>query len=246
MSAAVTSEVSPLTRGDLSKYPKGVADVLLKAVNTYGVPYRLIDGSHLRLYNGDREVTPFKAAASRQEKYTLQYLNRWLMENWPRWAEDHVQDRSETSEEAEAEAEVTPEPEKPSDGDLGEEERWEPHLTNSGKSHGFETNGKVYRCIHCGYQQSYGRGLHLHAATHEDPDLWYRAARGRRAARERQQAEAEETKAVDAVRVLAAHHGLDLVDSEEVARLREEVTNLTKERDDALARLSLVKEAFGA
>ena len=244
--SAATEAPETIRRQDLSAYPKSVVDVLMEAINEYGVPYRLIDGSHIRLYNGDRSVVPYKGSASRPAKYTLQYLNRWLMENWPRWAQDHAQDRSETSEEAEVEAEVTPEPEKPSDGDLGEEERWEPHLTNSGKSHGFETNGKVYRCIHCGYQQSYGRGLHLHAATHEDPDLWYRAARGRRAARERQQAEAEEMKAVDAVRVLAAHHGLDLVDSEEVARLREEVRSLIVERDEALARLALVKEAFGA
>lgn len=73
--------MKPLTRKDLRKYPKEVADAVLEAVNERGVHYRLIDGSHMRLYNGKRGEPPFQLAASREAKYTLQYLRSWMRKN---------------------------------------------------------------------------------------------------------------------------------------------------------------------
>src|SRR5690625_4489206 len=154
--AAKDPRRADLSRSDLRKYPREVADVLLEAVGM-GVPYRGIDGGHLRLYNGDREVMPFKVSSSRPANQTLPYLRSWLEENWHPWSE------------AKAETEVTPEslsalrehwngpdegedaPDPESAGER-QHEAEEPesegveYRSSSGNAHGFHTHGTGYRC----------------------------------------------------------------------------------------------------
>lgn len=266
------SDQKILTRGDLSKHPKEVADVLLQAVNTYGVPYRLLDGSHIRLYNGDREVVPFKASASRPERYTLQYLHRWLEENWQPWAEQVPEQEKVTQESLQALAEKYPGPDDDDDDTNNEPEseeqvepemepEWVPYRSPRGETYGFETNGKIYRCAWCGYRKRNAQGMHLHAASHDDRDLWKRSAAAKARYRAERESNAEQKRIYlqQALSALVEHHGYAIIDPEHVPDpeevtataqkiedLQAEVSRLIIERDEALARLSLVKEAFKA
>lgn len=263
--SAATDTPAKIRRQDLYAYPKSVVDVLMEAINEYGVPYRFIDGSHIRLYNGDRSVIPYKASASRPAKYTLQYLHRWLEENWEPWTKrEQVSETSLAAPDSRypgqgdaPAAEKTPEADAPAAESTGDDD-WKPYVNGSGKSHGFLTNGTSYRCETCGHEQPHRRGLHLHAVMHdEDRKQEYvrksveakRSKRGERRALEEQQG----AHLSAALAALAEHHGYALVplaeagiSKEEVERLREQVEKLTKENEDLEARLALVKEAFGA
>lgn len=261
--SAMTTDQSALSRGDLRKYPREVADVLLEAVNTYGVPYRLIDGNHIRLYCGDREVIPFKASASREGKYTLPYLTSWLDEHWPAWAEreKEQQQQQETEESLVAlqahfgggaeETEEKPEQQEP-------EPEWVEYRNSRGKSYGFETDGSRYRCRECGHSMGTSRGLHLHAVMHSDKHEEHvrKSAEAKRAKSEerrlREQQEREDARIFESLQMLAEHHGYSLlpkgesVPSEEVESLREQVETLTREKGEIETRLALVREAFSA
>src|SRR5690625_3934880 len=168
--AAKDPRRADLSRSDLRKYPREVADVLLGPVGRR-VPYRVIDGGHLRLYNGGREVMPFKVSSSRPANQTLPYLRSWLEENWHPWSEAEAE-TEETPERLSAlrghwngpdEGEDAPDPESAGERQHEAEEpesEWVEYRSSSGKSHGFLTNGSIYRCATCGYEQDDVRGLH--------------------------------------------------------------------------------------
>lgn len=263
MSAAAETPAT-IRRQDLRGYPKSVVDVLMEAINEYGVPYRLLDGRHLRLYCGDRDVIPLKVSASRAAEYTLPYLTGWLTEHWKPWAErEQVSESSlaalasrypgqgddaSTEEKVEADAPAA---------ESTESDDWKPYVSGSGKSHGFLTNGTVYRCETCGHEQPYSRGLHLHAIMHdEDRKQEYvrKSVEAKRSQRDEQRAleEQQEAHLSAALAALAEHHGYALVPlaeaglQQEVESLREQVKTLTEQKEEAEARLALVREAFGA
>ena len=263
--SAPTNAPAKIRRQDLRGYPKPVVDVLMEAINEYGVGYRLLDGRHLRLYCGDREVIPLKVSASRAAEYTLPYLTGWLTENWKPWAErDQVSENSLAAlasrypgqGDAPA-AEKTPEAEAPAAESTGDDD-WKPYVSGSGNSHGFLTNGTSYRCIHCSHEQPHARGLHLHAVMHdEDRKQEYirKSVEAKRAYRDEQRSleEQQEAHLNAALAALAEHHGYALVplaeagiSREEVERLREQVETLTAQKEEAETRLALVREAFGA
>ena len=77
-----------IERAELTRFPDSVAEVIMAAVNEHGVGYRSLDGQHVRLYNGDRDVRPIKIAASRPGPHTLRRLLKWLAVNVPTWKED--------------------------------------------------------------------------------------------------------------------------------------------------------------
>lgn len=262
MSAAAETPAT-IRRQDLRGYPKSVVDVLMEAINTYGVGYRLLDGRHLRLYCGDRDVIPLKVSASRPAEYTLPYLTGWLTENWKPWADREQVSKSsldalasrypgqgddDTSTEEKVEE---PEPTPTEDDD------WKPYVSGSGKSHGFLTNGTVYRCETCGHEQPYSRGLHLHAVMHDEDrkqEFVRKSVEAKRSYRDEQRALEEQREAHlnAALAALAEHHGYALVPiaeaglQQEVESLREQVKTLTEQKEEAEARLALVREAFGA
>lgn len=67
-----------------------LAKTIASAVNEHGVRYRVLDGSHVRLYCEDRSVRPIKVAAARQEVYSMKHLLAWLEANVPSWPKRDV------------------------------------------------------------------------------------------------------------------------------------------------------------
>lgn len=262
--AAKDPRRADLSRSDLRKYPREVADVLLEAVGM-GVPYRVIDGGHLRLYNGDREVMPFKVSSSRPANQTLPYLRSWLEENWHPWSEAKAEEVTPESLSAlrehwngPDEGEDTSDPESAGERQHEAEEpesEWVEYRSSSGNSHGFLTNGSIYRCATCGYEQDDVRGLHLHAATHAEVNP-YTAKSVKAKAEHRERREMEETQQKvylqQALAAIVEHHGYAIIEPEHVGdhrrvtELEEQVASLTRERDELQTRLALLKEALEA
>lgn len=245
---------------DLRAFPRPVAKVVTEAVNKHGVPYRTQDGSHLRLYCGDRGVTPLKISAERPAEHTLRVLIPWLEQNVKSWLETDVTKASiETlaevvntspkpvkakpvvASEPEAEVEVSePEPVLLEDG------------TQSSFSPGLDIpEDLVCRWEGCGRQAKTTSGYRMHWAGHTGEKKQH-AAKGVETYRLR--VEQERVVATQALAALAELHGLkigDTEDSEKTKRLEKQVKELsaqvetlTRERDDALARVSLLNEAF--
>lgn len=126
------------------------------------------------------------------------------------------------------------------------DERWKPHVSKSGLSFGFETNGKVFRCTECGHTQDQSRGLHLHEAKHTGRSSEYAAAGGRGHRKEpvadlRVASEEASASYVEALKTLAGGLGMEVV-----PKGAKPYAEVVRERDEALARLSLLREALEA
>lgn len=237
-----------ITPKELRGFPASVATVIRDAVNDHGVTYRLLDGNHVRLYNGNRDTLPLKVSASRPAEASLRYLVPWLEEHVPTWTERPVTDDTlraladavNTAPKMDPKPVAEPEP------------SWVPFIPGSGIDYGFETNGTKFRCRSCGYTQDSGRGVHLHHAKHTGAA----SSNTKKAAESRTlRAQQRETLLAQAITVLAEEHGLRVTDADpvdadalraEIDALRANVDRLTRERDDAVTRLSLIKDAMGA
>lgn len=245
-------EKQRISTRDLAFHDRSVAEVVVNAVNNYGVRIKIIDGSHFMLYNGDPNVRPEKISKSRPKEETTNRLLRWLSRNVPGWDDRKVgeEDLAALRDRFNGPADE-PEPTDPEPEPTEPETPWVDAISTSGKDWGFETNGTVWRCKHpgCKYQQTEARGLHLHAVKHtEEPGkLQSAAADTRRERRERNKRAVQQSLVI-----LAAAHGFTLADDEtikaakETAKLRAEVEKITKERDEAVARLALIQEAMRA
>lgn len=123
------------------------------------------------------------------------------------------------------------------------DERWKPHVSKSGLSFGFETNGKVFRCTECGHTQDQSRGLHLHEAKHTGKSSEYAAAGGRggRGASKSRAKPKTAADLVEALETLAGGLGMEVV-----PKGAKPYAEVVRERDEALARLSLLREALEA
>lgn len=75
---------------DLRAFPRDVARVIVDAARDHGVQVRVLDGSHVRLYNGNRDILPLKVSAQRPAELSLKFLLPWLTDNVPSWADADV------------------------------------------------------------------------------------------------------------------------------------------------------------
>lgn len=248
-----TTEAPTIDIRDLAAYPRPVARVIAEAVNKHGVGYRLMDGGHIRLFNGDRGVTPRKVSAHSKEQVSLRRLLTWLETNVATWPKDEV-----TPLAVETLAEVintSPKPARtrgtPVTATTETTEEWTP------VKYGFEQNGDTFRCTTCGYERTgNNRGLHLHAAKHDDSGS--QSENGKKGGEARAlRAQQRKVHRQEAVRILAEQNGLKVVEKDvdlkavaksekEMARLQAQVEKLTTERDELRARLDLMKEALRA
>lgn len=217
---------------DLKQFDRIVTEVVTEAVNDHGVNYRAIDGGHIRLFNGDRGVVPLKLAASRPAENQLRYLLDWLETNVPSWAERTVTESSLKT--LKAAVDTTPKKEVVVKTEQWTDVKW-----------GFQTNGKIWRCKECGYEREDSIGLHLHARVHnETPEQ--RAERSKKAGEANALKRTQRaTMLKEAARLLAEEFGVS-TGEDEITKLKEQVARLTKERDEAVARLALIKEAMKA
>ena len=136
----------------------------------------------------------------------------------------------------------------------------------------FETNGKIFRCITCrengiNFFLRNMRGARWHQAAHtgEASDWAKQGANAKNArTKETEQMTTESPEVVEAseddalaITHLASRFGMRVVSTEQhdallkeatetIEKLRSEVEELTKERDEAIARLGLIKEAMKA
>lgn len=223
----MTTEAPSINIRDLSKYPRPVAKIIAEAVNKHGVDYRDQDGSHLRLYCGDRKVIPIKIAASRDAEHTLRYLIPWLEQHVESWLQaDVTTEAIETLAEA---VNTTPKPVRAKPVTEADEPK-------------FKCDWKG-----CSFVAKNAAGLRMHIAGHTGEKKKH-AAKSAETARLRR--EQEKIVAEQALAALAELHGLKVSDSDSLAlkaqvmRLEAQVKTLTKERDDAQARVELLNEAF--
>lgn len=106
-----------ITARDLKGWPSAVKDMVVEAVNSHGVGWRLMDGGHIRLYAGGRGTVPFKASASRPAEDTIRRLDPWLKENVTSWA-DRNRPAPAARMTAAARPVITVDPPAPSEADL--------------------------------------------------------------------------------------------------------------------------------
>lgn len=246
---------------DLNGFPRPVAKVIIEAVNQHGVVYRKLDGTHIRLYCGDRNIVPLKIAGVRPAEHTLRYLLPWLEENIPTWSTrdvtaDSIKDLAAVVNTS-PEVDSSPAADTGGDSQAAEEEQdtstqWVDH------KYGFETDGTNYRCKTCGWTREDARGLHLHADKHENPEAIQKRAEAGNAAKNLHHSQRAVMRK-EAVRVLAQQNGLVVFDKEdapsakEFARLNAEIERLTAEAEkwknkagELQARMDLLKEAMRA
>lgn len=76
--------MTALTHAKIRKFGKPVRDLLVLAVNTHGIDYRLQrDGQHVLLYSGRVGESPYKVSSSRPPEQAVEYLRTWLGEHVP-------------------------------------------------------------------------------------------------------------------------------------------------------------------
>lgn len=132
--------------------------------------------------------------------------------------------------------------------------RWRPYVSSSGRGFGFETDGQTFRCTSCTYTQETRNGLHLHEAKHTGKAAEYAAAGGRGgrgSSKSRAKpktvaglegaSEEATTSYVEALQVLASGLGMEVV-----PKGAKSYAEVVRERDEAVARLDLMREALGA
>lgn len=245
----MTTETEPpsINIRDLSKFPRPVARVVAEAVNKHGAKVRMMsDGVHLRLMNGNREVLPCKVAASRPPEHTMRYLIPWLEQNIPSWTQGEV---SKEAMEALRET-VTSEPkERKAEMKTTDKADVKPITTKTPepeqKFMAVEVpKDLVCRWPDCGRKAKTPSGYRMHWAGHTGEKKKH-AKKGAETARLNR--DQSKVVAMQALSALAEMHGLTIGEGGGVKRIKEleaQVKALTKERDDALARVALLNEAF--
>lgn len=224
----------------LRKFPRQITKVITEAVNKHGVTYRMIDGSHIRLFCGDRNVIPIKIAAERPAEYTMGYLIRWLEENIPSWTERDV-----TPEEVETLAEVVntrPVKVRAVVDSPAEVESTGEQEASTQPAPPPIPGDLICTWPGCGRENKTAGGYRMHWAGHTGEKKKQAAKATASNALRREQKKVIATQAISA---LAELHGIKIgADERRVKALEAKVEKLTKERDDALARISLMNEAF--
>lgn len=237
-----TTTQERITPKDLGKIKRKTATIVCDLVNNYGVEYKTSDGTHVFLYNGKNGTRPYKIAASRPEESTLHFLYRWIDENVPDWKKGTEVSKADLEALAKAVSTTEHDDEPDDEPDDG----WVEY------GHGLVTNGEVYKCKDCDWSRPVSegrRGLHLHHTTaHEKKE---RAASAKKSGETRAIRNAQRKIMVrQAVIVLAEAQGLHIseekVDTKTIAKLRAQLEKVTTERDEARARLDLIKEGLRA
>lgn len=258
--SAMTQDIH-ISPKDLGSIPRKTSSLVCDLVNNYGVRHRLQKGGgHLYLYNGETQTRPYKISASRPEETTLAFLYQWIEENVPEYAQrEEVRENDlrllasgvTTKDTIDADE---PEPEPTAEGRTR-------CYTAKGDDLQFETDGEIYYCLRCSYTQNHRRGMHLHNARHE-------LSKGEQAERISRSVETRKLRAQQrdqliehALAVIVKEHGFTLGGDEkalqdaeaDLERYRKrtasdakKIADLTAERDDLKAKLSLIKEAMRA
>jgi hypothetical protein len=162
--------------------------------------------------------------------------------------EHPVEDKPEPEPEPEAVIEE-PEPEVSS-----EEPEWVQYRTRDAAYPNWETDGTNYRCVHCGWITDSNKSLGGHSRMRHRDTEDIHGPEARAKANETRKAQRLIENIETAVEYLASSIGMSLASDRtaeleaEIATLRErcgEIEAITRERDDALAKLALIKEATG-
>jgi len=216
----------------LKTYPRAVAEVVKEAVNEHGVEFRVIDGGHLRMYCGNRDVIPAKINHNSPEQHILRKLLPWLEENVPTWKDRNTK---VTAQAVEILAEVVNTTPRPAPKPVVEQAE------------------QGFKCLRpgCGFVAKSAAGLRMHEAGHtgEKSKQAKKASETYRLRREQ-----EKIVAQQALTALAEMHGLQVVDrgtnakalEKRTADLEARLEKVTAERDELKARMDLMKEAFRA
>jgi len=249
----------PISRGDLKQFPTEVAARLIDITTNHGIVWRMPDGGHVLLYNGGRG-RPYKVAAKRPAQSTMPYLDKWVEETIPGYfaapasttlltAQLQLEDQEQQPEQEQAPA--TLDPTAPG----------QPLVYSTGKTSvcfvwNENDDHKYLQCTMCNHSQEGMRYAHLHEGKHTGTASANAAAAGTKAQERRALAaaerQAEKELAASAAELLAQYFGIATGANKDVVdRLNsllvvrdQQVDDLTKERDDLLTKLSVIREAM--
>lgn len=73
------TETHRLERGEMSKYPRPVTDLVLYLVNDQMIRYKWVDGDHIALYPPDGLGRPFKISPKRPAEIQVEFIERQFM-----------------------------------------------------------------------------------------------------------------------------------------------------------------------
>lgn len=237
---------------DLVQFPRPVAKVLTDAINKHGVGYRLMDGGHIRLFCGDRQIVPIKVSASRDAEHTIRYLVPWLEEHVESWLQgevtpDVIKNLAELKNSRPVPATPVVSTDSPaSDEPTGEQKPSTPDGKGEAMSAALKIPADlVCQWPDCGKKMKNTSGYRMHWAGHTGEKRQH-AAKGAETARLRRSQES--AIALAALTAIADLHGITIGGSKalekKVSELEAKVATLTRERDDAIARVELLNEAF--